>query len=556
MTKVRIKKTSPDVWTPPSWYVYYFVDENDWLLKQIDENWEVKTVTNPATFTPELKDKLDSVEYWANAYNIVNDLVNDLTTGWETKALTAEQGKILKQAIDNINQILESDDTDLDTLQEIVDFIQQNKEDLENLTIDNIAWLQEALDSKAPIWHTHTSSEIVDIQSTIENNEVVVANTTARHTHNNKALLDAITNSGSWEKFLADDWEYKYVNYCQSVDKLVFPTIEPEYAIEQWTAKIFFDWTTMCFSTTDNIVKVWRLTPYVEAVDKTKISINNLTDVHILWWNFDINTRIFFNTDPSIASLVWYDVLSNDEIVLHIQTYANTGNIEVKLSNWVWYHFWHDINIEVVIKKELDEVNTSFINNAANVAALIANQYNFSWWDSWTYISDGGNDMYDWWNKIYTNLWWPLYYTNWAIRTETRLWTNWKYFTKKANYVFFAGFDIDNIQRIKIDWNLGADWRGSYNRWTFVLDWFRIYWKTVWWTWDPSINHIWILENNDYTSQIIWTTTDSDLDKIVNLDQANIDRIYYTLYAKASWEQSPIDEITNVAQYLINNVIL
>ena len=77
-----------------------------------------------------------------------DDVVDNLLTVDAGVPLSANQGKILKDAIDAINVLLTSDETDLDTLQEIVDFIEANKETLDTLGISNIAGLQDALDDK------------------------------------------------------------------------------------------------------------------------------------------------------------------------------------------------------------------------------------------------------------------------------------------------------------------------------------------------------------------------------------------------------------------------
>lgn len=76
----------------------------------------------------------------------IQDVLNSIDT---TKPLSANQGRILKGFIDNIMAILNSDDTTLDELQEIVNFIKQNKATLDALTISNIAGLFEALNNKA-----------------------------------------------------------------------------------------------------------------------------------------------------------------------------------------------------------------------------------------------------------------------------------------------------------------------------------------------------------------------------------------------------------------------
>lgn len=77
------------------------------------------------------------------------DIVNDLTTGGIAVPASAEQVKVLKGFIDAINSLLASDEVSLDELQEVVDFIQLNRSDLDALGIANIAGLQNALDAKA-----------------------------------------------------------------------------------------------------------------------------------------------------------------------------------------------------------------------------------------------------------------------------------------------------------------------------------------------------------------------------------------------------------------------
>ena len=71
-----------------------------------------------------------------------------MTTTTVDVPLSANQGKILKDLIDSINTLLTSDNVDLDTLQEVVDYIETNRQDLDNLGISNITGLQAALDLK------------------------------------------------------------------------------------------------------------------------------------------------------------------------------------------------------------------------------------------------------------------------------------------------------------------------------------------------------------------------------------------------------------------------
>jgi len=77
-------------------------------------------------------------DYKTSILNI-SDVIDNLTSIDANKPLSANQGKILKDAIDVINTLLSSDDTTLDQMQEIVNYIKQNKTDLQNLDYSNIA---------------------------------------------------------------------------------------------------------------------------------------------------------------------------------------------------------------------------------------------------------------------------------------------------------------------------------------------------------------------------------------------------------------------------------
>lgn len=81
---------------------------------------------------------------------------------------SAAQLSILEQTVNAINQLLTSDDTTLDQLQEIVNFIKQNKTDLDTLGISNIAGLVDALEGKAPTNHTHPNYDNNDLSLSVD----------------------------------------------------------------------------------------------------------------------------------------------------------------------------------------------------------------------------------------------------------------------------------------------------------------------------------------------------------------------------------------------------
>lgn len=80
----------------------------------------------------------------------ITDIVDNLLSTLVNTPLSANQGRVLSQkidvvaeAIEAIKTILASDDTTLDELQEIVNYIKQNKDDLSNLDLSNIAETNE-----------------------------------------------------------------------------------------------------------------------------------------------------------------------------------------------------------------------------------------------------------------------------------------------------------------------------------------------------------------------------------------------------------------------------
>jgi len=100
-----------------------------------------------------------------------SEIVDDLISNDVAQPLSANQGLILKGFIDNINTLLTSDETNLDTLQEIVDFIELNKATLDTLGIANIAGLENALDLKQDLREIKTISTDTYILLETDNNK-------------------------------------------------------------------------------------------------------------------------------------------------------------------------------------------------------------------------------------------------------------------------------------------------------------------------------------------------------------------------------------------------
>lgn len=105
----------------------------------------------PAAYYAKTSDLQTPVPTGAVFTDTQRGVVDNLTSTSITESLTANQGRVLKALIDNIASIISSDDAALDEIQEIVNYIKQNKEELSTLDISNIAGLIAALDGKLPI---------------------------------------------------------------------------------------------------------------------------------------------------------------------------------------------------------------------------------------------------------------------------------------------------------------------------------------------------------------------------------------------------------------------
>lgn len=164
---------------------------NQEIDKKVDKVDGKQLSTND--FTTAEKQKLESI---------------DLSTKLD-KGTYSGTAKDLNDKIEQILTLLSSNNVNLDTLQEIVDFITLNRSKLETLGISNIAGLTQALSDKAPLNHNHddrymlkehkptwndvqnkpdnlaTSGNIQDLQRKIDQvNSVLSQKASTNHTHN------------------------------------------------------------------------------------------------------------------------------------------------------------------------------------------------------------------------------------------------------------------------------------------------------------------------------------------------------------------------------------
>ena len=187
------------------------------------------------------------------------------------------------------------------------------------------------------------------------------------------------------------------------------------------------------------------------------------------------------------------------------------------------------------------------------------------------YISDGGNDMYDDGNFLYTNLN-QIPYTHTQSSTEGPLQSNdyqkdgqistddsyfgtgSSYFTNMYPGLFVLAAENTIIDYFQVDGDNGADGDGSYDGGEFVVTGYTtdytVYYKKVYGAGDPSINHIMIVNVDD--SNIVHdysTDTNNDYDNITNL--SGVTKIYYMVLALSNGEFLEQDKL----KLIVNNFL-
>lgn len=182
----------------------------------------------------------------------------------------------------------------------------------------------------------------------------------------------------------------------------------------------------------------------------------------------------------------------------------------------------------------LEAVLESLESGYSRINSLIPNRFDFSEGENGYYISDGGNDMYDDGNVLTTTACGSLVYSNKVIRANPCLGgADKRYFTAKYPGLFVFVAEIQDIDAFTIIGNLGADGGGSLDG--AVLEatssgrHFAGFVKRVYNTYDPSVNHLIIVESNPGLSHSFPTNTNDDT-HIVTLTPA-VHRIYYLLFA-------------------------
>ena len=181
----------------------------------------------------------------------------------------------------------------------------------------------------------------------------------------------------------------------------------------------------------------------------------------------------------------------------------------------------------------LSTILTNYNTNGAAITGAIPSPYNFTldMGPTATYISDGGNDMYDGGNYLNTNIASNIPYTGGVVTSNTAFGTGGQYFTTLINNMFVMAADVNGITSFSITGDNGADGSGIANGFTYTVtvgcQSYNVFVKTVSGAFDPSINQIIIVPNGSGASQTFDTYTNNSLHTVTGL--AGVTRIYYLL---------------------------
>jgi hypothetical protein len=184
----------------------------------------------------------------------------------------------------------------------------------------------------------------------------------------------------------------------------------------------------------------------------------------------------------------------------------------------------------------LEDILANLNANFGSVNSLIPNRFDFSEGEVGNNIGDGGNDMYDGGNLLGTNISGGFNYSNDAIVANSAFGPEGRFFTRKYPGLFVMVADMSGVEYFETFGNVGADGFGNVDGATLAAEVsgisFRGFVKRIYNAFDPSVNHIILVEENPGASHEFAMNTDDDYHRAFGLSSST--RVYYVLYASAN----------------------
>ncbi|MCI0751239.1 MAG: choice-of-anchor D domain-containing protein, partial [Flammeovirgaceae bacterium] len=191
-----------------------------------------------------------------------------------------------------------------------------------------------------------------------------------------------------------------------------------------------------------------------------------------------------------------------------------------------------NLSIDNAGSNSLADILESLNNRYSEITSVIPNRYDFYEGESGYTISDGGGDMYDGGNYLGTNLGGYINYTQGVISSTSQLGSGNSYFTMKYPGLFVMAADMD-VSYFEITGDLGADGSGNVDADVLQMSFngknYKGFVKRVYNAWDPSVNHLIIVEEASGAGHDYSTNTNSDYHRLTSLSGST--RVYYLLFA-------------------------
>ncbi|SNT28336.1 Por secretion system C-terminal sorting domain-containing protein [Ekhidna lutea] len=204
---------------------------------------------------------------------------------------------------------------------------------------------------------------------------------------------------------------------------------------------------------------------------------------------------------------------------------------------------------------DIEQVLLSLNERYLEVTDLIPDRYNFYDGEYGTSISDGGGDMYDGGNYLSTDLGGNIQYTNGEILESAYL-NNAQYFTVKYPGLFAFVGDVSDINTFSINGNLGADGGGSVDGSVLSIEVGGVNYlgfiKRVYNAFDPSVNHLIIIEDNGVSNHEFSLNTNDDFHQLIDIGENS--NLYYLLFAGESGRYIDDTEIGNIMSSFLDIV--
>ncbi|WP_367275754.1 S8 family serine peptidase [Marivirga sp.] len=274
-------------------------------------------------------------------------------------------------------------------------------------------------------------------------------------------------------------------------------------------------------------------------VSTQTINIDNTTGGSDL--NFELSQ---FSVSTTSAAI-------NSEVFRGEEVNQNTKKTEEAFSEHDIYQQPRDSKVKSLYSQDINlaDLLTRLDTAHNNLTNLIPDNYLFSNGFTGTNISDGGGDMYDGGNRLSTDFGGDIYYSNNLIDSSIYLDNN-NYFTAKYDGLFIFSADVSAVNSFSINGNLGADGSGSVDG--AVIEMTKNgknyvgFVKRVYNAYDPSVNHLIIVEDNGLVNHEFSTDTNNDFHRLNNL--TDINNLHHLLFAGTSGKYYDNTVMTNVME--------